>query len=503
MNMCGKLVVRGIVSLLCMVFVPWHVQASVNEVFVPINRSVLVTLKDNAEEVQVANPDIADIHAHNPKNVTIIGKKIGQTTVRVFSVSGVLLRDIAVTVGYDLPAIRKALKEFLPNEVVAVERVGSRIALTGQVSDAGTVDKAMKIVQSFMDDSGSSAGGGVFGGALAAAGGGGAATADSSSQVMNMLQVISGQQVMLRVQIGEIRREALKVLGVDLNLISQAAGSGVVALGTGGGIASLVAGGSTPVTPGTFLLPGGQTPTNTRGVMVGRWQPDGPNGNTVAGALKALERDGVFKLLAEPNLVAVSGEEAEFLAGGEIPVPVVSGSSANSVSIEYKPFGVALRFTPLVLSENRMRLVVLPEVSEISAENSVTISGFSIPSISTRRAKTTVELAPGEGFMIAGLIKDDMRATIEQLPGVKEVPVLGALFRSTEFRRNETELVIAVTPYIVDPLKSSDVKFPTDDFRASSQMELFFYGALGALSGNAPTISQTPPVEGPIGFMVD
>lgn len=225
----------------------------------------------------------------------------------------------------------------------------------------------------------------------------------------------------------------------------------------------------------------------------------------MAGALRALERDGVFKLLAEPNLVAVSGEEAEFLAGGEIPVPSVSSSSSSSggVTIEYKPFGVALRFTPQILSENRIRMLVLPEVSEISTENTVQISGFSIPSITTRRAKTTIELAPGESFMIAGLIKDDMRATVDQMPGVKEVPVLGALFRSTEFRRNETELVIAVTPYVVDPLKSSDVKLPTDDFRPSSQMELFFYGALGSLSGNAPVISQTPPVEGPIGFMVD
>ncbi|MFO0389660.1 MAG: type II and III secretion system protein family protein [Alphaproteobacteria bacterium] len=480
-----------------------HAQASTGELFVPINRSVLVTLKDDAEEVQVANPEIADIHAHNPKNVTIIGKQIGQTTVRIFSASGILLRDIGVTVGYDLPAIRKALKEFLPNEAIAVERVGSRIALTGQVSDAGAVDKAMKIVQSFMDDSSSSSAGSL--GAPLAATGGGTTSSDSSSQVMNMLQVISGQQVMLRVQIGEIRREALKILGVNLNSIGRAAGEGFVGLGTGAGLAGLAANtAGTLTSPGLFTF-AGNPPSNTQGILIGRWQPDGPSGNTIAGALRALERDGVFKLLAEPNLVAVSGEEAEFLAGGEIPIPVVdsSGSGTGSVSIEYKPFGVALRFTPQVLGENRVRMVVLPEVSEISSENAITISGFSIPSISTRRAKTTVELAPGEGFMIAGLIKDDMRATIDQLPGVKEVPVLGALFRSTEFRRNETELVIAVTPYIVDPLKSSDIKLPVDDFRASSQMEMLFYGALGSLSGNAPVISQTPPVEGPIGFMVD
>ncbi len=468
-------------------------------VLVPINRSVLISLSDNAEEVQVANPGIADIHAHSPRSIAIIGKRWGATNVRIFGKEGQLIRDFGVTVGHDLPAIRRALKTFLPNEAVGVEMVNTSIALTGQVSGANVVDQAIKITEDFIRGnalaSGEQSAGPVTYGTVN----------PPSPQIINMLQVTSGQQVMLRVQIGEIRREALKSLGIDLNVISQASGSGLMALGTGGGIASLVAGGEDAISPGTFLLPGGQTPTNTRGVMVGRWQPDGPTGNTVAGALRALERDGVFKLLAEPNLVAVSGEEAEFLAGGEIPVPSVSSSSSSSggVTIEYKPFGVALRFTPQILSENRIRMLVLPEVSEISTENTVQISGFSIPSITTRRAKTTIELAPGESFMIAGLIKDDMRATVDQMPGVKEVPVLGALFRSTEFRRNETELVIAVTPYVVDPLKSSDVKLPTDDFRPSSQMELFFYGALGSLSGNAPVISQTPPVEGPIGFMVD
>lgn len=478
------MIVKYIMIFGCLLMVSLRSQALADDLFVPVNRSVLVTLKDDAEEVQVASPEIADIHAHNPKNITIIGKKIGQTTVRIFSASGGMLRDIGVTVGYDLPAIRKALKEFLPNEAIAVDRVGSKIALTGQVSGAGVIDSAVQIVQGFIATDRSIASTGTN-------------TATMPPEIMNMMQVISGQQVMLRVQIGEIRREALKILGMNLNAISRAAGTGMIGLGTGAGITGLTAG-----SEGAFTF-SGSPPTDTQGILIGRWQPDGTSGNTIAGAIRALERDGLFKLLAEPNLVAVSGEEAEFLAGGEIPVPVVSGSSSNSVSIEYKPFGVALRFTPQVLSENRMRLVVLPEVSEISSENAVTISGFSIPSISTRRAKTTVELAPGESFMIAGLIKDQTSATVEQLPGVKEVPVLGALFRSTEFQRNETELVIAVTPYIVDPLKGSDVKLPTDDFRPSSQMEMFFYGALGSLSGGVPALSQTPPVEGPIGFMVD
>ncbi len=454
---------------------------------IPVNRSTLVTLSSPMSEIMVGNPDIADVHAHNSTSLSVVAKKIGRTTVRVLDKQGKVMREFDVTSGHDLPAIRRALKNFLPDETIGVEMINTSVALTGQISNASVADTAVKIVRDFVHADGKPA-----------------PSADGTDpEILNLMKVISGQQVMLRVRVGEINREALKTLGVDLNYVSRASGTGLVAMGTGGGIASLVAGG-TAVDPGVFLLPGGQTPTNTRGVFAGRWQPDGPNGNTVSGMIKALERDGLFKLLAEPNLVAISGEGAEFLAGGEIPIPVVqNGASANSVSIEYKPFGVAVKFTPFVLSENRIRMSVQPEVSEIATENAVVISGFTIPSISTRRAKTTVELAPGESFMIAGLIKDQMRATIDQLPGVKELPVLGALFRSTEFKRNETELVIAVTPYIVDPLKGTDVKLPTDNFRTASQMEMFFYGALGSLSGNAQTISQSPGLEGPIGFMVD
>jgi pilus assembly protein CpaC len=162
-----------------------------------------------------------------------------------------------------------------------------------------------------------------------------------------------------------------------------------------------------------------------------------------------------------------------------------------------------VKFKPHVLSETRIRMEVSPEVSELDPTNALKISGFTIPALSTRRAKTTVELSPGESFMIAGLIKDETRSNIDQLPGVKELPILGALFRSTSFQRNETELVIAVTPYIVDPVKGSDVRLPTDNFMPASQMEMIFYGALGSLTGDASRISQTPSVEGPIGFMMD
>lgn len=490
------------------------------EITVPVNRSTLLELQTPMTEVLIANPAIADVHAHNATHLTIVGKKIGHTNLRIFDKDGKVLREEEVVVSYDLPAIRKAIKNFLPDEGIGVELVGGSVALTGNVSSAASADKAVRIVKKFLyevkDDDASNQGSGANSdndlpkmGAAASSTGGpeDKDRKDTEPNILNLMQITSGQQVMLRVRVGEINRTALKELGIDLNVVTQASGTGLVGFGTGGGIASLVSKSSASdpdILPGQFLLPGGRTPTNTQGVLAGRWQPNGPNGNTVSGLLKALESDGLFKVLAEPNLVAVSGEEADFLAGGEIPIPVVQGSGGTTnITIEYKPFGVAVKFTPYVLTENRIRMTVQPEVSEISADTSVTISGTVVPGINTRRAKTTVELAPGESFMIAGLMKDQMKANISQLPGVKELPILGALFRSTEFQRNETELVIAVTPYVVDPMKGSDVKLPTDNFRPSSQMELFFYGALGSLSGHAQSISQTPGVEGPIGFMVD
>ena len=195
-------------------------------------------------------------------------------------------------------------------------------------------------------------------------------------------------------------------------------------------------------------------------------------------------------------MTALSGEEAQFLAGGEFPVPAPQG--LGSVSIEYKTYGVALKFIPYVLSKNRVRIQVQPEVSELSTQNELSISGFIAPSIVTRRASTTVELAPGESFMIAGLLQDNLSSNIDQLPGASEIPVLGALFRSTAYQRQETELVIAVTPYIVDPIKDTDIKLPSDDFRPASFFETVF---LGSLASNKGAKVSTP--EGPTGFMTD
>ncbi len=466
-------------------FVAYIPGVSAAGLFLPVNRSSLVEMPSPVKEIVIANPDIADVHVNNSKALTFIGKTAGATNVRIFDETGKLAQTLEVTVGYDLPAIRRAIKKFIPDETINVEMVNTSVALTGQVRNNASIDRALKIAQEYI---GNSAGDKVATATPATTEG------NPYPKILNMMKVISGQQVMLRVRVSEVNRDALKRLGVDPSLV-MSGGNFAVGGALGSAISGLAAGAT-----GINTLP---AIDQIRGTLGFNWISN--SNHRVGAVINALERDGLIKTLAEPNLVAVSGEQAEFLAGGEIPVLIPSANGGSTiVTAEYKPFGVSVKFTPDVLSQNRIRMVVQPEVSEISTSNAVTQNGFIIPSFNTRRAKTTVELAPGESFMIAGLIKDNTRASIEQLPGMKELPVLGALFRSTEFQRNETELVISVTPYLVDPLKSSDVKLPTDDFRPASQVEMFFYGALGSImtGENSVKIPQVE-IEGPTGFMMD
>lgn len=449
---------------------------------IPVGRSVLVNVDADMGEVIVADPNIADVYVHGKNKISIIGKDLGRTTVRAFDENSGLVKEVDVTVGYDLPAIRKALKEFLPYENIGVETVNTNIALTGDVSSSAAIDKALKIVDEFVTPSTGKQG-------LEKA-------VDYRPKILNLMQVSTGQQVMLRVRVGEIQRNAVKDLGIDLQAFKDV-GNTAFQIGTGTGILGLPdpATGIQNFDFGQFNLTGKEL----RGTFGGVYQNGTRTG--VSGMLQALERNGLFKVLAEPNLVSLSGEQSQFLAGGEIPIPVANG--LDNISIEYKPFGVSVKFTPYVLSENRIRVSVEPEVSEISATGAIQVDGFEIPALTTRRAQTVVELAPGESFMIAGLISDRMSSSIDQIPGVSEIPIFSALFRSSSYQREETELVLAVTPYMVDPLAASDVKLPTDNFRPASVMESFFYGALGSMSGDASKTGQTPQVEGPIGFMVD
>jgi pilus assembly protein CpaC len=481
----------GLVATSCMVATGVYAE----ELNIPIGRSELITVSGDMTEVIVADPRVADAYVHDKRILTVIGRAVGKTDVRVIGEDGVL-RDIDVSVNHDLPAMRKAISEFLPNEDIAVDMLNTNIVLTGRVGSARVAEQATDIIREFLNPAAAIESGKPA--AIGVAGNPNAATNLEDARVMNMLEITSGQQVMLRVRVGEIRKTALKNMGISLQS-TKVGGTSLFALGTGAGINGLVEGSGVGL--GQFAIPVGQDnsiASGQRGYAFLRKLL--PGGDSISGMLEALERDNLFKLLAEPNLVSMSGEEAQFLVGGEFPIPV---PNLNGIAIQYKPFGVSVRFTPFVISENRIRIAVAPEVSEINNDNAIEVDGFSVPSLSTRRAQSVVELAPGESFMVAGLIQDKLASSLDTVPGIKEVPILGALFSSVSYQREETELVLAVTPNLVDPIVSSDLKLPTDNFKPATLMETFFYGAMGSLQGNVDRVSQTPTTEGPIGFMVD
>lgn len=449
--------------------------------YVPINRSELITTQADIAEVVVTDPAVANVLVHGNRKVSVIGLQIGQTTLRIFDADHKLLRNMDVYVTYDLPAVRKALKQFLPNETIGVSMVNTRMALTGEVTSASVASQAMEIAQEF-----------IFGKLAAGAESSRAeysGAAGAVSPILNMMKISAGQQVMLRIRIGEAQRAAVKNLGVNM----QAVGDGNAlpfSIGTGSGRAF-------ETDDGLLFTPGSFTLADSTDSFAFTSASKRFGAIDLYGLIEALERNGMIKILAEPNLTALSGEEAQFLAGGEFPVVVPQ--EGGTFTVEYKPYGVALKFTPYVISPNRIRIQVNPEVSELSTENAITtLNGTLARSLVTRRASTTVELAPGESFMIAGLVSDTLSTNINQIPGAGDIPVLGALFRSTAFRRNETELVIAVTPYLVDPLKNSDVKLPSDNFRPASFMDSVFFGALSGTKGD-----KEPSLEGPSGFMTD
>ena len=439
--------------------------------YVPINRSELLTTSADISEVIVADPDIANVVVHGKRKVSVLGVGIGETSLRLLDANHKVIRSTNVFITYDLPALRRSLKEYLPNEKISVSMMNTRIALVGDVSSASAASSAVQIASEYVRGKLSQQE------ALTR-------TADDSA-ILNLMKITSGQQVLLRIKVGEVQRSAVRNLGVSLQAFET--GSPNLLIGTGMGRLA-------PGSGSTAAFAFKQLSTPSDGFFTGAIGSKGSTG--VNAAIDALERDGLMKVLAEPSLTAISGEQAEFLAGGEFPIPVPQ--QQGQVTIQYKPFGVALKFIPYVLSKNRIRIQVAPEVSEVSRENQATINGFIAPSIITRRASTTVELAPGEAFMIAGLLTDNVSTTIDQLPGAGEIPVLGALFRSTAYQRKETELVIAVTPYIVDPVKDSDIKMPTDDFRPAAFFESVFYGAVSAGKTERKT-----SLEGTTGFMTD
>jgi pilus assembly protein CpaC len=496
---------------------------------VPIgsSKSMLVQFPFELKDVLVSDPEKMDAVVQSSNRVFLIAKKVGQTNAFFFDTQGKQVLTLEVSIGADLSALDDLIRRFIPGSSVKSEMAGNAIVLTGLVrtpvdsSRAG--DLAFQFAQANRNAISSSVSttsksGGETETQTQAGQGPQATSGKKSDLVINMLAIEGEEQVMLKVTVAEVQRSLLKQFGVNLGAVIQSGnfstailsenalpltsaaglgklplpGLGTEALGAGAAISCATSGVLCNYNPG----PIGSTAFGNSGVT-----NSFSGGNTaITSALRAMERDGLVKTLAEPNLTAVSGETAKFLAGGEYPIPLVD--STGKLSVTFKEFGVGLAFTPVVMSEGRISLKIETEVSELTDAGAVTLSDIRIPALKKRQAKSTVELPSGGSLALAGLISEDTRQNIDGFPGLKDVPILGTLFRSRDFTKNETELVVIVTPYIVRPTARKNLARPDDGLAAASDLKANFLGHINRVYGRG---RELPPgaLKGDYGFIVE
>ena len=492
------------------------------------SKSLLVQFPFELRDVLVSDPEKMDAVVQSSNRVFLIAKKVGQTNAFFFDTHGKQILTLEVSVGADLSALDDLIRRFVPGSSVKSEMAGNAIVLTGvvrtPVDAARSGDLAFQFAQANRNAISSSF-------SSASKGGGDAETTTQtqvgqgqqasggkkSDLVINLLAIEGEEQVMLKVTVAEVQRTILKQFGINLGAAIQsgnfstailtenalpltaAAGLGKLPI-PGIGTEALEAGSAVSCATTGVLCnynagPGGKTFGNSGLSNSYSWR----NG-TVSSALRAMERDGLVRTLAEPNLTAVSGETAKFLAGGEFPIPLVD--STGKMSVTFKEFGVGLAFTPVVMSEGRISLKIETEVSELTDVGSVTLSDIRIPALKKRQAKSTVELPSGGSLALAGMISEDTRQNIDGFPGLKDVPVIGALFRSRDFSKNETELVVIVTPYVVRPTSRKNLARPDDGLAAATDRKANFLGHINRVYGRG---RELPPgaLRGEYGFIVE
>jgi pilus assembly protein CpaC len=401
---------------------------------VPMNRAVVVESDVPFAELSIANPGIADISTLSESSIYVLGKAPGRTTLTLLSADGKLIANVDVQVTPDVAEFKERLRQILPGENIEVRTANDGIVLSGTVSSTAKLDRALDLANRYAPE-----------------------------RVSNLMMVGGTQQVMLKVRFAEMQRSVAKNLGASLGIRSNSATvGGVVGTGNFGTTASV----NTALDNGIFPNSGNSNGSLGLGFTAGSLE--------FAVLIEALESKGVVRTLAEPNLTALSGQEAKFLAGGEYPIPVAGGD--NGITIEYKPFGVELNFTPVVVDGDIINLTLNAAVSSI--DNTITLEsgGFTINAFRRRETSTTVELRDGESFAVAGLLQDDFRNLNDQVPWLGDVPVLGALFRSAQYQRAQSELVIIVSAHLVTPTRGEALALPTDRVRLPTEKELFLYG---------------------------
>jgi pilus assembly protein CpaC len=422
--------------------------SEVNLRFVPlgVGKSVVIDLPRDAKDVLVANPEIANAVVRSTRRAYLIGVKVGQTNVFFFDAEGRQIAGFDIAVTRDLNGVRAALKQVLPHAEVKIEGVADGVMLSGSVANPGESQQAYDV----------------------------AARLVGNEKVVNGLTIRGRDQVMLRVTVAEVQRDIVKQLGIDLNG-SLNYGTAVVNFNN-----------TTP-----FSATGSALSNSFVDVQAARFP-------RLGATLRAMERAGVIRTLAEPNLTAISGESANFLAGGEFPIP--AGYSCDpqtrvcTIGVQFKKFGVGLNFTPVVLSEGRISLKVMTEVSELSNEGTLTLSAaisatstssITIPSIKTRRAETTVEIPSGGSLAMAGMIHEQTKQQINGLPGLMQLPVLGTLFKSRDFVNRQSELMVLVTPYVVRAVAQKELSRPDDGFVDATDPATVLLGRLNRIYGVA------------------
>ena len=440
----------------------------------PLNKGELYSLPADVRDVLVANGDIADVVIKTPRLVFVFSRAIGDTNVFFLDAKGEQILRLELHIEPDLSVLRETLANIFPNEKIVVTAANQQIILTGIVKTATAAEDIRQIVRRYVAE---------------------------DDEIVNMLQIKSVQQVLLRVRISEMQRTVVKELGFNTNFTLDAEGStgGSAALNTGKFAAFNIGGtgGAIGAAAPQFFFPD----------SFGTFQLQLFSGlfDALSLLINYLERQGLVKTLAEPNLTAVSGENANFLVGGEFPVPSGLDSQGNIV-IQFRQFGVVLTFTPVVLDSGLISLKISTEVSTLSFETQITLAGVTIPGLAVNRAETTVEMPSGGSLVIAGLLQDDITETIEGVPGMKDIPILGTLFRSTKFQKNETELVISVTPYLIRPISQSDITLPTDGFAPSSDFDLYFLGRLNKVYAKdkfSASLQNTSGLLGPVGYIME
>jgi len=471
-----------------------------------LNKSMVIRLPTATRDVLLGNPAIVDAVVRTQNTAYLFAKSVGQTNAFFFDAEGRQILSLDIEVALDGKALQKLISRAIPGSRITVDTVNSNVILGGTAANAAEARKAVDLATAFVNGSsggstGGSAGAAAAGGATASAAGGsngGGSGGGNTGNIINNIVIIGKEQVMLRVRVAELQRDVLKQFGIDTRALFSSGGLTVGFLNVNPFTIndSLNGGLQTLANP----LMGGVAGTSPVTAATGLGSSFVGNGVQIDDLIKAYERDGLIRTLAEPTLTAISGENAKFLAGGEFPIPVAQDN--DRTTIEFKPFGVGLGFTPVVMSEGRISMRITSEVSETTPENAIRTDRLTIPGLKVRRAETTVELPSGGSMVMAGMIQERTKQDLNGIPGVKDLPVLGALFRSRDYLSNETELVVIVTPFIVAPVNENKLTTPLDTLNLASDRQTILWGRLnrmyGVQGGGAKGVYQ-----GNVGFIVE